>query len=29
MIAQFVAEANRIGAEIDSTITEINNELQS
>jgi hypothetical protein len=28
VIAQFVAEANRIGAEIDSTITEINNELQ-
>lgn len=29
VVAQFVAEANRIGAEIDSTITEINNELQS
>jgi hypothetical protein len=29
VVAQFVAEANRIGAEIDSTIDEINNELQS
>ena len=29
VVAQFVAEANRIGAEIDATITEINNELQS
>ncbi len=28
VVAQFVAEANRIGAEIDGTITEINNELQ-
>lgn len=28
VVAQFVAEANRIGGEIDSTITEINNELQ-
>ena len=29
VIAQFVAEANRIGTEIDSTITEINDELQN
>jgi hypothetical protein len=28
VVAQFVTEANRIGAEIDSTITEINNVLQ-
>lgn len=29
VIAQFVAEANRLGAEIDATITEINNTLQN
>lgn len=29
VVAQFVAEANRIGAEIDATITEINEVLQS
>ena len=28
VVAQFVAEASRIGGEIDSTITEINQELQ-
>jgi hypothetical protein len=28
VVGQFVVEANRIGAEIDSTITEINNVLQ-
>jgi hypothetical protein len=28
VISQFVVEANRIGAEIDQTITEINNKLQ-
>ena len=29
VVAQFVVEANRIGGEIDSTINEINSELQS
>jgi hypothetical protein len=28
VVGQFVAEANRLGAEIDSTITQINSELQ-
>jgi hypothetical protein len=28
VISQFVGEANRIGAEIDQTISEINNKLQ-
>lgn len=28
VISQFVVEANRIGAEIDTTITEINSKLQ-
>lgn len=28
VVAQFVAEANRLGTEIDSTISEINSELQ-